>query len=177
MELINLENVRQTLEEYANEVRNLYQDNLITNDRISSGGLLNGVEYIVEQNGQEYSVSLELNKYWKYIEYGVQGKKNTKSPYKNPGWKAFPAIMDWIMVKPVLPRPFDNGKMPKPKQLAYLITSKIVENGTEAGEELQDALDVINEKYQNKLVYALQADAENILKVIVGDFQGSINTE
>lgn len=174
MELINLNNVQQTLEEYAQAVRNEYQDNLIRSDRIAGGGLLNSVEYIVERNGMEYEVKLELQSYWKYVERGVQGEKNTTSPYPNPGWKAFPHILKWISVKPVIPKPDDGGNLPTQKQLAYLITRSIVKNGIEAGKELQEALDTINAEYKDKLVYALQKDLDTIMKVMVGDFAGSI---
>ena len=63
MELINLEHVRGVLEEYAQAVRNLYQDNLIRSDRIASGDLLNSVEYRVIQDGAEYEVQLSLAEY------------------------------------------------------------------------------------------------------------------
>lgn len=174
MELINLDNVMDVLEQYAQDVRNEYQDNLIRNDRIAGGDLLNSVEYRIEQNGTTYEVKLELAKWWKYVERGVQGEKNTASPYKNPGWKAFPHIMKWISIKPVLPRPNDDGDLPTPKQLAYLITRNIVKNGTEGSNDLGDALATINERYKDKLVYALQQDLNNFMKVIVGEITGSV---
>lgn len=163
MELINLNRVRDTLEEYAKAVRNEYQDNLIRSDRIASGELLNSVEYHIEQNGMEYEVKLELKEYWKYVEYDT-------SPHFPPMNK----ILEWIQVKPVLPRPNENGDIPAPKQLAYLIGRKIAEVGTEGSHDLQDALDKINEEYKDKLVYALQEDLENIMKVIVGGIAGSV---
>lgn len=174
MELLNFDNIAQTLEEYAQEVRNLYQDKLIEADRISSGKLLNSVEYEVVKGEMSYTVTLTLEKYWKYIEYGVQGKNNPSSTYQNPGWKAYPAILEWITVKPVLPRPDRKTKrLPSQRSLAYLITRAIVNNGTEAGGELKDAVDEVNARYREKLVIALKKDAENIMKVVVGGFTGS----
>lgn len=177
MELIKLENVMATLEEYANKVRNEYQDNLIRSDRIAAGGLLNDVEYLVEQNGMEYEVKLCLKEYWKYVEEGVKGDRNPTSPYKNPGWGAFPHILDWISVKPVLPKPLADGKLPNQKQLAYLITRSIVKEGTQGSKDLQNALATINAKYKDKMVYALQEDLEQIMKVMITDFQGSIQKD
>ena len=174
MELINLNNVMETLELYAQEVRNAYQDNLIRNDRIASGKLLNSVEYQVISNGVEYEVQLKLEKYWKYLEYGIQGGKNTTSPFANPGWKAYPFILEWIKVKPVIPRPDRNGRIPSQKSLAYLITRAIGKNGIEPGNELKDALDEINARYQDKLVYALQQDLDVLMKVLVGEIQGIV---
>ena len=174
MELINLQNVMETLEQYAQEVRNIYQDKLIEGDRIASGKLLNSVEYQVVFNGVEYEVQLTLEKYWKYLEYGIQGGKNTSSPFSNPGWKAYPFILEWIKVKPVLPRPDKNGRIPSQKSLAYLITRAIGKNGTRPGGEMQDAIDEVNARYKDKLVYALHQDMETLMKVMVGYIQGSV---
>lgn len=174
MELINLDNVMQVLEEYAQEVRNRYQDNLILHDRIASGDLLNSVEYQVIQDGQVYEVQLRLQDYWKYVEEGVRGDRNPSSPYQNPGWKAYPFILKWIDVKPVLPRPLENGKLPTPKQLAFLITRSIVEHGTEGSQDLEESLLDVNYRYREKLVYALHQDMETIMKVLVGEIKGAI---
>lgn len=173
MELINLENVMATLEEYAQEVRNAYQDKLINNDRIASGKLLNSVEYQVVFNGVEYEVKLTLKKYWKYLDYGISGANNPSSPFSNPGWRAYPFILNWVKVKPVLPRPDKNGKLPSPKSLAFLITRSIVKNGTKPGNEMKDAIANVNLRYKEKLVYALQKDMQMLMKVIVGGIQGS----
>ena len=175
MELLNLDNVMATLQEYAQEVRNLYQDKLIEGDRISSGKLLNSVEYQVVDNGREYLVQLSLEEYWKYLEYGISGKeKNTDRPFGHTGWGALPHILEWVQVKPVLPRPDRNGKLPSQKSLAYLITRSIVHNGTMPGGELKDTLDEVNARYKDKLIYSLRKDTENILKVMVGGIQGSV---
>ena len=174
MELINLKNVMNVLEQYAQDVRNLYQDKLIENDRIASGKLLNSVEYRIIHNGQEYEVQLTLEEYWKYIEYGLQGGRNVSSPYSNPGWKAFPFILEWVKVKPVIPRPDMNGRIPTQKSLAYLITRSIVKNGTMPGKEMQDAIDEINALYRDKLVIALHEDMEVLMKVLVGGFNGRV---
>lgn len=176
MELINFDNVREVLEQYAQEVRNTYQDNLIKNDRIVSGDLLNSVEYNVAFNGVAYEVQLKLRDYWKYLEYGIQGKKNPSSPFSNPGWKAYPFILNWVTVKPVIPRPLSNGKLPTPKQLAFLITRSRAEKGSEPGEELKDAIEAVNAKYKDKLIIALHKDMETLMKVALGEIQGQVPT-
>ena len=176
MELISFDNVVKVLEEYGQEVRNKYQDQLIENDRIATGKLLNSVEYRVVSNGNTYEVQLQLMNYWKYLEYGLKGKKNPTSPFSNPGMKVYPFIREWIKVKPVLPRPMKNGKLPALNQLAFLITRAIAKNGTTPGDELKDSLEAVNEKYKEKLIVALQKDSEAIMKYVVGDFQGTRQT-
>lgn len=177
MELINLSNVMAVLEEYAIEVRNLYQDKLVENDRIASGKLLNSVEYQVVFNGMEYEVQLTLEKYWKYLEYGISGKeKNTDRPFGHTGWGAYPSILEWVKVKPVLPRPGKNKKLPTPQSLAGAITASIIKNGIEPGGEMKDAIDEVNARYKDKLVFALSRDTEMIMKVIVGEIKGDVPT-
>jgi hypothetical protein len=163
MELINLNNVMATLEEYAIAVRNQYQDNLINDDKIASGNLLNSVDYRIEQDGMVYEVKLKLQDYWKYVEYGTK-------PHLPPVNK----ILEWVMVKPVLPRPNDDGKLPTPTQLAWAIAKKIEKKGTDGTEALEEAILDINEKFKEKLVIALHQDMETIMKVVVGDFKGHI---
>lgn len=173
MELLNFDNLMATLEEYAQEVRNTYQDRLITKDRVASGKLLNSIEYGVNYNGVEYEVTLTLEKYWKYIEYGVRGKENTTSPFPNPGWGAYPHILEWVKVKPVLPRP-KKPRIKRPETLAGAITAAIVKNGIKPGEEMKDALEEVNERYKQKLVIALRKDLEVIMKVMVGGINGDV---
>ena len=163
MELINLEHVRGVQEEYAQAVRNLYQDNLIRSDRIASGDLLNSVEYRVIQDGAEYEVQLSLAEYWKYVEYDTK-----------PHWPPVSAIREWIRVKPVLPRPDAHGRIPTPQSLAYLIGRKISREGTEGSHDLERAIDAVNREYRDKLVIALSQDTDTLMKVIVGEIRGSL---
>lgn len=175
MELINLEHVRGVLEEYAQAVRNLYQDNLIRSDRIASGDLLNSVEYRVIQDGAEYEVQLSLAEYWKHVEYDTK-----------PHWPPVSAIREWIRVKPVLPRPDANGRIPTPQTLAFLIGRAIAgkspnqeklknpQGGTEGSHDLERAIDAINREYRDKLVVALSQDTDTLMKVIVGEIRGSL---
>jgi hypothetical protein len=66
-----------------------------------------------------------------------------------------------------------NGKLPKPTQLAYLITRSIADKGISAGDELQDTMDEVNERYKDKLIIALHKDMETLMKVTLGGITGS----
>lgn len=164
MELINFDNLMETLNEYAMEVRNLYQDKLITHDRIASGKLLNSVEYRVDYNGTEYSVKLILEDYWVYIEEGTK-----------PHFPPINKILEWVQIKPVIPRPDKEGKIPTPKQLAFLIARKISEVGTKGSFDLDEAIEEINLKYKDKMVYALRQDTDRIMNVLLGGIQGELS--
>lgn len=143
------------MEEYAVAVRNAYQDRLILHDRIASGDLLNRVECHVEMEGNAYLVQLDLKKYWRYVEMDTA-----------PHWPPPDAILKWIMIKPVIPRPMKNGKLPTPQQLAYLIGRKIAVFGTEGKPDLTDSVEEMNRRYQEKITAALAADVANYFKIM-----------
>lgn len=147
------ENLVRVLQEYGNEVQELYKQKLANYDAIATSELINSVQYIYEQNGNSYSVSLSLKEYWKYVEYG-----------RRPG--KFPppsAIRKWIEVKPVIPRPLKNGKLPTLNQLTYLISRSIAEKGIRPKNILEKTLEEINKEYEDKISEALSLDLSNSL--------------
>lgn len=157
---VDFANVQRVLDEYAVAVRNAYQDNLIRSDRIASGNLLNNAEYKVTRNGTEFVVSLSLVPYWKYIEYGTK-----------PHWPPPDKILEWIKIKPVIPRPDKEGKIPSPQSLAYLISRAISKNGTKGSNDLTDALRDINPMYADAIAEALRQDTAKIVQSFITDFR------
>jgi hypothetical protein len=159
MELMNLDNIAAVLQEFAVEVRNTYQDSLIRHNRIASGDLLNSVECAVDYDGKAYTVTLTLAEYWKYVENDTR-----------PHWPPPSAILQWISVKPVIPRPDANGRIPSPKSLAYLIGRKIARVGTKGSHDLRDARTAVLARFQERISAALVKDTEYyIRKVFAGD--------
>lgn len=146
-ELIQFPHLQKALEECIIELRNAYQDNLITSDRIASGELLNSIEIVTSFEGQDYWVGLELADYWKYVEY------DTRPHFPPPS-----AILNWIKVKPILPTPDKNGKLPTPEQLAFLISRKISEVGTTGSHDLKKAEEQLMSMVEEKIEKALDED-------------------
>lgn len=158
-ELISFDNLLKALEEYAIAVRNEYQDNLIRSDRVASGDLLNNIEFEVLQNGTSFKVNLNLASYWKYLEEGTQ-----------PHFPPISALLKWIEIKPVLPRPFDNGRIPTPRQLAFLIGRKISQTGTKGSPDLHNAVTKINEEHRQKIIEAFTKDVQNTMDGYIIEF-------
>ena len=158
-ELISFDNLLKALEEYAIAVRNEYQDNLIRSDRVASGDLLNNIEFEVLQNGTSFKVNLNLASYWKYLEEGTK-------PHKPP----ISALLKWIEVKPILPRPLDNGRLPTPLQLAFAIRHKIGEEGTEGTQDLQKAAQTIDEQWREKIIDAFNKDVQDAMDGYIIEF-------
>lgn len=148
--LIDLPHVQAVMEEMAIAIRNEYQDNLIRNDRIASGDLLNNIEYEVTRGDFTYTIYVKMKDYWYYVENGRKAGK--MPPIDN--------ILRWIRVKPVLPRPNAEGKLPTPQQLAFLIARKIGEEGTEGTQDLRKATDTIWDTFEDRLYEAIDEDVD-----------------
>ena len=148
--LIDLPHVQAVMEEMAIAIRNEYQDNLIRNDRIASGDLLNNIEYEVTRGDFTYTIYVKMKDYWYFVENGRKAGK--MPPIDN--------ILRWITVKPVLPRPNAEGKLPTPQQLAFLIARKIGEEGTEGTQDLRKATDTIWDTFEDRLYEAIDEDVD-----------------
>ena len=148
--LIDLPHVQAVMEEMAIAIRNEYQDNLIRNDRIASGDLLNNIEYEITRGDFTYTIYVKMKDYWYFVENGRKAGK--MPPIDN--------ILNWIRVKPVLPRPNAKGKLPTPQQLAFLIARKIGEEGTQGTQDLRKATDTIWDTFEDRLYEAIDADVD-----------------
>ena len=156
----NFPRLAAVLEEYAAAFRNLYQDKLILEDRIATGELLNSVSYRVQENGTVFEVTLSLAEYWKYIENGRPQGSRMPPPS---------AILEWIRAKPVLPRPSDKGKVPRPEHLAWAI-AKGIKKRTDVGpipgdETMAKTAQELNAKYRPIIAQAFAEDTMALLKL------------
>ena len=148
--LIDLPHVQAVMEEMAIAIRNEYQDNLIRNDRIASGDLLNNIEYEITRGDFTYTIYVKMKDYWYYVENGRKAGK----------WPPIDNILNWIKIKPVLPRPNAEGKLPTPQQLAFLIARKIGEEGTQGTQDLRKATDTIWDTFEDRLYEAIDEDVD-----------------
>lgn len=154
-ELFNTTYLQLALGQLAEDVKAGYVDQLAKHDRHASGNLMSTVRAEVEVNGTRYAAVLYLQDYWKYVEEGTE-----------PHWPPRQAILDWIKIKPVIPRPDDKGRIPTPKQLAFLISRKISREGTEGSHDLKTAEDAIIPMWEERLLDALQRDTLEYIRKI-----------
>ena len=110
----------------ANQIVELYRKQLESKGIPASGALGDTASVEVEMNGTKLVVSLNLEHYWRYVEYG-------RRPGKMP---PIDNIEEWIRVKPVVPNAL-NGKVPTSRQLAFMIARKIGREGTKARRPLE----------------------------------------
>ena len=117
------------------------------------------MSYHVNLGTNVYAVDISLLEYWKYIENGTR-----------PHFPPVSAIREWIRVKPVIPRPFENGKLPTESQLAFLIARKISRVGTEGINDFQRANDEVFARMEMSLAEAVTEDLQRQVSVIFKDF-------
>lgn len=156
IELIRFDNLEMVLNEYGKVIQDLYKRKLLEDDKKASGALVSSVRYIYQKEDNKYDVSLQLEDYWKYVEYG---RKAGKFPPVNK-------ILEWIRIKPVLPYPNKDGRLPTENQLAFLISRSIAENGIEAGNQLEKTVDEIKDEFTLRLIDALDKDLRNAIDLI-----------
>ena len=108
-----------TIQDITNDFCTELRNRLSNNNTDASGKLSKSIKGIVKQSGKWVTISIQMEDYWKYIENGTK-----------PHFPPIDAIKKWISVKPVLPRPLKNGKLPTTNQLAYLVGRKIAKKGT-----------------------------------------------
>lgn len=171
MAVMKLEHLERVLQDFAKDIRENYKSHLEFHDRFTRLGsdtkLKDSLKTDIQMDAYGYHVTLSLNDYWKYVEEGVQGAENSTSPYKNPGWKAFPHIQKWVEIKPIIPKPGKNGKIPSPKSLAFLITRSIVKNGTQGTHDYQVTKDNVIAWYNDRIEEALREDMKTYVKQLI----------
>lgn len=164
MELIDLSELQKVLQDLANDIRDNYKEHLQFNDRYTEKGvpsgysqrLIDSVKTQVVVGDNAYEVTMTLNDYWKYVEDDTR-----------PHFPPVNKLLEWVNIKPVLPRPDRNGRIPSPQSLAFLIGRAISRHGTKGSHDLQQVKDGVIPFYKEKIAAALGHDMENYIRKIV----------
>lgn len=142
------------LEEYGNEIINTYRRKLYEGGSTATGTLGNTISATVNAEDGIYEVNLNIQDYWKYVEYG-------RLPGKFPN---IDAIRKWIQVKPVIPYTY-NGKLPTLNELTFLISRKIANKGIEPTYYLNRTLDEIDmQPLEDAVTQSLEQKLDDSLK-------------
>lgn len=157
-QLLELTELHKVLQDFAADIRERYKDVLANNDHIASHNLVDSIRTQVVVGDNYYEVTMTLADYWKYVE------NDTKPHFPPPD-----AILKWIQVKPVIPRPDANGRIPSQKSLAFLIGRKIAREGTEGTHDLAKTKDDILPWWREQISKALGHDMENYIRKLVRD--------
>lgn len=155
---MDFKNTLSVLNDFGKFLVEEYKDRLILNNVNASDTLYNSVTYMVKNGNNLFEVQLSLEDYWKYVENG-----------RKPGkWPPIIAIAKWVEIKPVIPRPMKNGKLPTTQQLAFLISRKIGLEGIKPKPLLEQSVEEVWDVMKEYLEEALAKDVENEIIMITG---------
>lgn len=143
------ENTARVLEEFGKRLVDRYREELKARNKNATGKLAKTAKYVVKSGHTYIFVALNLEDYWKYVEYGRE--KGKKFP-------PIEAIAKWIDAKPVIPRPDKNGRLPTKKQLSFLIARKIATKGIKPTNIFANSVEAIYEQMDDTLEAAITAD-------------------
>lgn len=131
---------------------------LIQDKKTATGQLVASIKCEAKIEEKYYSIILNAKDYFQYVN---NGRKAGKFP-------PLEAIRRWISVKPILPRPLSNGKLPTEKQLSYLIGRKIAKKGIPATNSLEKSMNSF--RLEQKVINSITEIFENKVNEIIGDF-------
>lgn len=143
-------NLKKVMEDMGVKLISLYQGKLDANDVNASYKLRDTLDWAIDIDGSKYELWLSLQDYWKYVEYG---RRAGKMP-------PISKIEEWVKIKPVLPRPMENGKLPTERQLAFLIARKIGLEGIAPRPLLGDSIDELMMEFEKRIGDAITQDLE-----------------
>lgn len=153
------ENVKKVLNKFGKLLVEEYRNNLTKEKVNASKALFNSVSYVVESKVKTFEVILNLEEHWRKVEEGTKPKEE---------WVSTQKLIEWIEIKPVLPRPFANGYLPTTKHLANLIQKKIYFKGIKPRPLLQQSIDDVFKAMQEELEEALAKDIQTEFELILG---------
>lgn len=154
---LNFTNLQIALNSFIEDFINTYKGLLIRDNKKASGNLISSLKPVsIEFTNNKYQCSIQIAEYWKYVEYG-----------RRPG--KFPPInniLNWIKIKPVIPRPMNGLKPPTEPQLAFLIARKIARDGIKAGNQFKEALDMTWNRHYNDISNAISEDLNQAIDLV-----------
>lgn len=158
--LFDFPNLSIALKEYGDFLVTEYKGNLEKNGHRATGQLISSIYSVINIGQNSASVELHLADYYKYLE--KERLKGSLPPVNK--------ILEWIQVKPILPRPDENGKLPTEEQLAWAIAKNMEKEGAptrdgmpvEPTKDLGEAIGTTDEFFWGKIEEALVEDLESM---------------
>lgn len=157
MEEYKFEHLEIALDAFINDFIQKYKGLLIRDGKKASGNLISSLKPVsIEFRNGKYEADISIASYWKYVEYG---RRPGKFPPVN-------RILEWIRIKPVIPRPRNGLKPPTEPQLAFLIARKIARDGIKPGNQFEEALNMTWNIHYNDISNAIIEDLNKVVNLI-----------
>lgn len=158
MELeISFVNLQIALNSLIEDFIKTYKGLLIRDNKKASGNLISSLKPLsIQFTNGKVEADISIASYWKYVEYG---RRPGKFPPVNK-------ILEWIKIKPVIPRPMNGLKPPTEPQLAFLIARKIAREGIKPGNQFEEALNITWAKYEKQISDAISKDLNEMVDLV-----------
>lgn len=153
MEWNNLTNTMEDYRKFLEEV---------TKDNIKHYELSKKISFTLKINDTVFEIEFNAPEYWKYANYG-------RGPGKFPPMNK---IEDWIVRRKITPYPTKDGKIPTRKQLAYLISRKIANEGFKGSGFLEKSLKEQEDYWEERISDAIYKDIESQIMEWLSPFKG-----
>lgn len=154
---LNFYNLQISLDSFIDDFIHTYKSLLIRDDKKASGNLISSLKPVsIQFKNNKFEADISIASYWKYVEYG---RRPGKFPPVNK-------ILEWIKIKPVIPRPMNGLKPPTEPQLAFLIARKIARDGIKAGNQFKEALDMTWNRHYNNISNAISEDLNEMVDLV-----------
>lgn len=154
---IKWNNLYRVLNEFADAFIENARRNLDSNNSNASRNLYESFEKIVEIGEDYFSVKIAMADYGKYLENG-------RGPGKMP---PVDKIAEWVEVKPLSIAPDINGRTPSVKQVAFAISKKIAEEGTQPQPFFEPAKEQTIRDFEDAINQAIEDDIYDYINELV----------
>lgn len=150
-------NLQNALNLFIDDFIETYKKCLIRDNKKASGNLIKSLKPMtISFNNNKIQADISIASYWKYVEYG---RRPGKFPPMNK-------ILEWIKIKPVIPRPMNGLKPPTEPQLAFLISRKIARDGIKPGNQFEEALNASWNRHYNDISNAITEDLNQAIDLV-----------
>lgn len=154
---IKWNNLYRVLNEFADAFIENARRNLDSNNSNATRNLYDSFEKIIEIGKDHYSVKIAMADYGKYVENG-------RGPGKYP---PIDKIQEWVEVKPISITPDMNGRTPSVRQVAFAISKKIAEEGTQAQPFFEPAKEQTIREFEDRITEAITDDIYDYINELV----------
>lgn len=156
---VDYKNTMQVLTEFGNAIIDSYKEKLGSKG-YQDGKLFNNIVLKgVTENKGNFTISIDLKEYWKYIEYG------RRAGAKRP---PIEVIEKWIDVKEIKSRPLTlkSGKtiIPNTKSLAFIIARSISRKGIKPRPYMKNSIDEMKKIFIERIKDAIAKDLKMIIE-------------
>lgn len=145
------EKIKAAIDRWLDRLIDIYKDKLDDGSELG-----NNIDKVIEVNGDGFTIKLDLNDYWIYVEEGRQ-------PGKQP---PMDAMME--LTRNVIPSPYvlPNGRsvMPTHRDIAFLVGRKIGRDGYKGKHYLEESVEYLREELKEEIRQILKEEVKNVLK-------------